>query len=108
MTPDEEAEFMAEARLSQLQKGILRAIWDETLHLETALEARGEHDLLRRVEVLQLWHRWGDKPGLQTLIAAHLGVSKSTICRDLQKIFPLMTDCPTCGQLRPRYWFAEE
>jgi len=35
-------------------------------------------------------------------------VSKSTICRDLQKIFPLMTDCPTCGQLRPRYWFAEE
>jgi len=62
---------------------------------------------LRRREVLHLWHRRGDKPGLQTLIAAHLGVSKSTICRDLQRIFPLMTDCPTCGQLRPRRWWDE-
>jgi len=63
---------------------------------------------LRRREVLHLWFEWRDKPGLQTLIAAHLGVSKSTICRDLQKIFPLMTDCPTCGQLHPRYWYQKD
>jgi len=63
---------------------------------------------LRRREVLHLWFEWRDKPGLQTLIAAHLGVSKSTICRNLQKIFPLMTDCPTCGQLHPRYWYQKD
>jgi len=62
---------------------------------------------LRRREVLQLWHRWGDKPGLQTLMAAHLGVHKSTICRDLQRIFPLMTECPTGGQLQPRAWWRD-
>jgi hypothetical protein len=49
----------------------------------------------------------GDKPGLQTLIAAHLGVSKSTICRDLQRIFPLMRECEYCGSLVPKHW-AEE
>jgi hypothetical protein len=63
---------------------------------------------LRRLEVLQLWHRWGGKPGVQTLIAAHLGVSKSTICRDLQRIFPLSRECAHCGSLVPRVWFAEE
>jgi hypothetical protein len=57
---------------------------------------------------LQLWFEWRDKPGLQSLIVAHLGVHKSTISRDLQRLFPLMTDCPTCGQLRPRHWWAEE
>jgi len=41
------------------------------------------------------------------LIAAHLGVSKSTVCRDLQKIFPLFRECAACGQLHPRYWYEE-
>ena len=63
---------------------------------------------LRRREVLHLWFEWRDQPGLQSLIAAHLGVHKSTICRDLQRLFPLMTECRTCGQLKPRTWWDEE
>jgi hypothetical protein len=63
---------------------------------------------LRRREVLHLWWQWRDKPGLQTLIAAHLGVHKSTICRDVQRLFPLMTECPTCGGFRPQHWWQEE
>ena len=62
---------------------------------------------LRRREVLELLHRWGWIPGLQSQIAAHLGVHKSTICRDLQRIMPLLDECPTCHQLRPREWWRE-
>jgi hypothetical protein len=65
----------------------------------------------RRRQVYGLWYRWREKygphRGLQTLIAAHLGVHKSTICRDLQRIFPLMTDRHACGQLRPRHWWDD-
>jgi hypothetical protein len=56
---------------------------------------------LRRKEVLQLLHRWGWGAGIQSQIAAHLGVHKSTIC------MPLLDECPACGQLRPREWWAE-
>jgi DNA-binding MarR family transcriptional regulator len=37
-----------EARLSPLQKAILRAVWTETVRLERALAARGAHRLLAR------------------------------------------------------------
>jgi hypothetical protein len=54
---------------------------------------------LRQGEVLQLLARWGWKPGVQSLIAVHLGVHRTTICRDLQAIMPLYRECPTCHQL---------
>jgi hypothetical protein len=63
---------------------------------------------LRQREVLHLLARWGWKPGVQSLIAAHLGVHKSTICRDLAIIMPFYRECPTCHHLRPRAWWAEE
>jgi hypothetical protein len=62
---------------------------------------------LRRREVLQLLHRWGWGPGVQSPIARHLGVHKSTICRDLRVIMPLMDECPTCHQLTAREWWRE-
>jgi hypothetical protein len=58
-----EAECMAEARLSQLQKVILDAIWSETSRLETTLEPRGESGLLARVREWGVeWHPslWND------------------------------------------------
>jgi hypothetical protein len=62
---------------------------------------------LRRREVLQLLHRWGWGAGVQSQIARRLGVHKSTICRDLRVLMPLLEECPTCHQLRPRNWWAE-
>jgi hypothetical protein len=62
---------------------------------------------LRRKEVLNLLHRWGWGAGIQSQIAAHLGVHKSTICRDLKVIMPLLDACPACGQLKPREWWTE-
>jgi hypothetical protein len=61
---------------------------------------------LRRRQVLDLLLRYGWKYGTQSLIAAQLGVHKSTISRDIRHLFPLLTECPTCGQLRPRRWWA--
>jgi hypothetical protein len=91
--------------------------WSKPTNWDTVCRrarGRANYNSLRRLqaqlrwrEVLHLWWQWRDKPGLQTLIAAHLGVHKSTICRDLQRLFPLMTDCQSCGQLKPRYWAAE-
>jgi DNA-binding HxlR family transcriptional regulator len=49
MTPFEVGEFIPEARLSRLQKGILGIVWAETCRLEAALEARGQRGLLARV-----------------------------------------------------------
>ena len=49
MTSDDAA-FIPEARLSQLQKTILELVWAETYRLETALEARGQRGLLARVQ----------------------------------------------------------
>jgi hypothetical protein len=57
MTPTEDAEFIPEARLSQLQKVILGIVWDETVRLETDLTARGQHRLLARVQYWGVeWH----------------------------------------------------
>jgi hypothetical protein len=57
---------------------------------------------LRQREVLQLLARWGWKPGVQARIAAHLGVHRSTVTRDLHAIMPLYRECPICHQLWPR------
>jgi hypothetical protein len=62
---------------------------------------------LRRRRVLTLLGDLGWEYGVQSLIAAHLGVHKSTISRDLAALMPLTKECPTCHQLRPREW-AEE
>jgi hypothetical protein len=58
------------------------------------IHARNDHNWARqqvarqrRREVYGLWHHWREKfgphRGLQARIAAHLGVHKSTICRDV-------------------------
>jgi hypothetical protein len=63
MTTDDEAEFIAEARLSGLQKTILSIVWAETSSLETDLEASGRHDLLAQVRYWDVdWHpsQWLD------------------------------------------------
>ena len=63
MTHTAETEFIPEARLSQLQKVLLEAVWDETCRLETTLEARGEQGLLARVRYWGVeWYpsRWLD------------------------------------------------
>jgi hypothetical protein len=56
----------------------------------------------RQREVRHLWSRWQGKPGVQTLIAVHLGVHKSTVSRDVRALGLGSQRCPTCGQLRPR------
>ena len=48
MTHTAETEFIPEARLSQLQKVLLEAVWDETCRLETTLEARERADRIAR------------------------------------------------------------
>jgi hypothetical protein len=63
---------------------------------------------LRRRQVVDLLVRYGFKYGVQSLIAGELHVHKSTISRDIRHLFPLMTECPTCGQLRPRRWWHTE
>jgi DNA-binding NarL/FixJ family response regulator len=63
---------------------------------------------LRRREVLNLLQRFGWKYGVQALIAAHLGVSESTVSRDIKAIFPLMRTCPHGHQLMPRAWWAHD
>jgi hypothetical protein len=56
----------------------------------------------RQRQVLHLWLRWGGKPGTASLIAAHLGVHRSTIARDLRALGLRSQRCPTCGRPRPR------
>jgi hypothetical protein len=51
---------------------------------------------LRQREVLQLLARWGWKPGVQSLIAAHLGVHRSTVCRDLHTLPTLLRTSRFC------------
>jgi hypothetical protein len=63
---------------------------------------------LRQREVLVLLGRWGWKYGVQSLIATHLGVHKSTVSRDIATIMPLSRECPTCHQLRLRRWWADD
>jgi hypothetical protein len=73
----------------------------------------GEHtlnDLTWKIatDPLRLLARWGWKYGVQSLIAAHLGVHKSTISRDLTALMPLTKECPRCHQLMLRRWWSNE
>jgi hypothetical protein len=62
----------------------------------------------RRRQVLELVLALGGlQRGTQSRIAAALGVHRSTICKDLRRLLPLATPCPTCGALRPRDWWEE-
>lgn len=60
---------------------------------------------LRRREVLRLLGEWGWTYGVQARLSRHLGVSRATICRDVQMLLPLVEPCPTCGMLQPRDWW---
>jgi hypothetical protein len=62
---------------------------------------------LRRRQVLTLLGEYGWSYGVPARIARQLGVSAATLSRDLARLMPLMIECPTCGQLRPRDWWAE-
>jgi DNA invertase Pin-like site-specific DNA recombinase len=62
---------------------------------------------LRRREVLKLLGEIGWTYGSQVRIARQLGVSEATISRDLAVILPLVEECPTCHQFRPRTWWVE-
>jgi hypothetical protein len=67
--------------------------------------------LIRRTELAWLLHvqgglartkkGWPDRRlgalGNQAALARQLGVSRSTICRDLQKLLAELHECPTCG-----------
>lgn len=61
---------------------------------------RQDHAQARREEVRQLLHRWGASAQARVKIALVLGVSLSTINRDMHALqareaLPLL--CPTCG-----------
>lgn len=59
----------------------------------------------RRRQVLELVLALGGlQRGTQSRIAAALGVHRSTVCKDLRRLLPLATACPTCGTPRPRDW----
>jgi hypothetical protein len=51
---------------------------------------------------------WGWTYGVQAQIARVLHCSEATISRDVAKLMPLMEECPTCHQLRPREWWRED
>lgn len=66
---------------------------------------------LRRREIIDLTIRRGLVPfthGMQSRLAEHFGVSRSTICRDLARIREdnyRAGCCPTCGSyMRDRVW----
>lgn len=55
---------------------------------------------LRRVDVAKLMRHYGLDRGSQTAIARCLGVSRSTVCRDVRAILAEMNEggpCPICG-----------
>jgi hypothetical protein len=62
---------------------------------------------LRRREVLKLLGEIGWTYGSQAAIARQLGCSEATISRDLAVLLPLVEECPTWHQFRPRAWWRE-
>jgi DNA-binding CsgD family transcriptional regulator len=62
---------------------------------------------LRRREVLKLLGELGWTYGSQAAIARQLGVSEATISRDMAVLLPVVEECPTCHQFRPRAWWRE-
>jgi hypothetical protein len=62
----------------------------------------------RRRQVLELALQLGGLGrGVQTTIAAVLGVHRSTVSKDLKRIMPLARPCPSCGLLQPRLWLDD-
>ena len=55
----------------------------------------------RRALVFELLQEHGNEHGTQALIARDLGVSESTISRDIRAILA-MAYCPTCHRPYPR------
>ncbi|MGH7169063.1 MAG: hypothetical protein ACRELG_02145 [Gemmataceae bacterium] len=52
----------------------------------------------RRMQVVKLWIKYPPlMRGLQSRLAAELGVSRSTICRDMAYLLRLGWPCPQCG-----------
>jgi DNA invertase Pin-like site-specific DNA recombinase len=56
----------------------------------------------RRVAVIELLHKHGRAHGVQTRIARELGVSRSTISRDIAAL--AWPRCQACGGLTPMPW----
>jgi biotin operon repressor len=59
----------------------------------------------RRMLILRMSPNLGAlirRSGEQKRLAADLGVSRSTICRDVKAILEMGYPCPTCGHFRPR------
>jgi hypothetical protein len=81
--------------------------WDEVCRRHAA---RSRWNAVRRVlaesrrqEVLTLLLEYGGlQRGVQRRLAEALGVHRSVISKDLKKLLPLVTICPTCGALQPR------
>ena len=61
------------------------------------LRRRGQLVALLNQHHLLLCHR-----GTQARLARELGVSRTTVCRDVQFLLTLNTACPCCGALVPR------
>lgn len=93
-----------------------RAVWSETVSTEEAQARAGGRRhynamrqvdaALRRQEVARLVVAAGGflVPGVQARIAAHLGVSRATISRDVAALLRGIParSCPCCGALRTR------
>jgi hypothetical protein len=52
----------------------------------------------RRSQVARLLLKFDLGRGIQARIAAELGVSRSTVCRDLAAIMTYARPCPRCGR----------
>jgi hypothetical protein len=62
---------------------------------------RRDRARFRRIEVVKRVLSDGWTYGIQARIALDLGVSHSTICRDLKAIFPGAIQCPVCACRHP-------
>lgn len=56
---------------------------------------------LRRIDVECLLYQFGWQHGTQARIAEALGVSESTVSRDLKAVFPGAIRCPACACTHP-------
>lgn len=54
----------------------------------------------RRVQIVNFLRQWGFKHGVQRQIASALGVSESTISRDLAVLNAQSGPCQSCGKWR--------
>jgi hypothetical protein len=112
ITP-ERLSLMATVSIPKARNTWSRATSDDEAHRRAAGRNRynfhrrvGAH--LRRQQVIELWGELNQRGGLglyehgaKAEIARQLGVNRSTITRDLQRIFAEWQThpCPTCGSL---------